>query len=278
MAQTSPLGTFDREVTEFLPEGARLVAGGGLGMISQPYTGADTVRFVPEPLVVFQSEKFSFVGRTLAYRLYDDDIFSFSAIAEWRFFGHDGGEDSPFLIGMEERKGTAEVGFRAEVEREKTHLAATARTDALSRHGGFELEGRISYELSSWAPLSVRPNAGVRYQSGDLTNYYFGVERDEAITPGQIGQRALDAAGGDPARLGDIFRPAYRPDSAATTFLGLTARQSITPKFAAVGGFDLNFLDRTVRDSPIVEEDIQLFSFVGLIYIFGDAQTPAGVE
>jgi outer membrane protein len=266
VAQTSPLGTFDREVSRFLPKDAQLVVGGGLGMISQPYVGTDTVRFVPEPLLVFQTEKFSFVGRTLAYEFFEKEDLAVSGIAEWRFFGHDGGKDSPFLEGMEERKGTAEIGMRAEYEMGPTHFSATFRADALSRHQGYELELRASNELSSWRPLSVRPNIGLRFQSQDLTNYYFGVRDDEAlpVTP---------ANGSGPA---SSARPAYRTEDAFTPFVGLTARQSVSPKFAAVGGFDLNFFNKTVTDSPIVEESTQMFAFVGLIYVFGDAEATSG--
>jgi outer membrane protein len=270
-AQTSPLGTFDREVTKFLPKDARLVVGGGLGMISQPYVGTDTVRFVPEPLLVFQTEKFSFVGRTLAYEFLEKENMSVSAIAEWRFFGHDGGEDSPFLEGMEERKGTAELGLRAEYEMGPTHFSATFRADALSRHDGYELELRASNELSSWRPLSVRPNIGLRFQTQGLTNYYFGVRENEALTGTLDISGAADTS--DPAGLA---RPAYRPDGAFTPFVGLTARQSVSPKFAAVGGFDLNLFDKTVTDSPIVEESTQMFAFVGLIYVFGDTEATSG--
>ncbi|MEE4209056.1 MAG: MipA/OmpV family protein [Parvularcula sp.] len=268
-AQTSPLGTFDREVTKFLPDDARLVAGGGVGMISQPYTGTDAVRLVPEPLVVFQTEKFSFIGRTLGYEVYQEGPLSVSAIAEWRFFGHDGGDDSPFLEGMRERKGTAEIGVRADLDLGRTDVSGTFRADALSRHGGYEIEGRISHELSTWPPLSVRPNGGLRFQSQDLTGYYFGVREDEAVVAGEP-----LSTGNGPA-LG-LDRPAYSPDAAITPFIGLTARQSVTPKIAAVGGFDLNFFDPTVTDSPIVEERYQVFAFLGVIYVFGDARATVG--
>ena len=259
-AQDSPVGKLDREVMEVLGDDVRLIVGGGLGAITQPYVGADDVRYVPEPLIIFQNERFEFIGRTLGFQLWSNEHVDLTAIGEWRFFGHDAGKDSPFLEGMAQRDGTAEAGLRAEFERGRAQGSLAAKADILSRHGGYELEARASYELSTWVPLSVRPNAGVRFQSNSLTDYYFGVDPEEALI-----QTAVQP---DPNL---IVRPAYEVDDAVTPFVGVTARQSLSRKVAVVGGFDLNFLSETVQDSPIVDAETQLFAFIGMIYIFGDA-------
>ena len=260
-AQDSPVGKLDREVMQLLGDDARLIVGGGLGAITQPYVGADSVRYVPEPLIIYQNERFEFIGRTLGFQLWSNDVVDLTAIGEWRFFGHDAGDDSPFLQGMAQRDGTAEAGLRAEFERGRAQGSLAAKADILSRHGGYELEARASYELSTWLPLSVRPNGGVRFQSNSLTDYYFGVDPEEALI-----QNAATIQPGQDL----ILRPAYEVDDAVTPFVGVTARQSVSPKVAVVGGFDLNFLSDTVRDSPIVDEDTQLFAFIGMIYVFGD--------
>ena len=260
-AQDSPVGKLDRAVTDVLGEDARLIVGGGIGLISQPYVGADDYRTVPEPLIIYQNERFEFIGRTLGWELWSNDTVQLTAIGEWRFFGHDAGDDSPFLDGMAQRDGTAEAGLRAEFEHGRAQAALAAKADILSRHGGYELEARASYELSTWRPLSVRPNGGVRYQSSSLADYYFGVDPEEALS------RVCTAVVG--GGCVPIFRPAYETGDAITPFVGLTARQSLSPKVAIVGGFDLNFLDDAVTDSPIVDEDTQLFAFGGLIYVFG---------
>lgn len=263
-AQDNPVGRIDREVTGLIGEEARLIVGGGIGGITQPYVGTDAVRYVPEPLIIFQRDRFEFIGRSVGLELWSNDELSVNALAQWRFFGHDAGDDSDFLAGMDERKGTGELGFRVEYELQegRGQVSAAAIADALSRHGGWEVEARASYELSTWAPLSVRPNAGVRYQSSSLADYYFGVDPEEAriddVTVAQVG-------------VEPIVRPAYEVGDVVTPFVGLVARQSVHPKVAVVGGFDLNVLDQEVRDSPIVDEDVQLFAFIGLIYVFGDS-------
>lgn len=263
-AQDNPVGKIDRGVMDVLGEDARLIVGGGLGAITQPYVGADSVRYVPEPLIIYQNEQLEFIGRTLGYTLIDredeaaDTAFKLKAIGQWRFFGHKAGDTSPALAGMDKRTGTGELGLRAEYEFGRGQASVAGVADVLSRHGGYELEARASYELSTWLPLSVRPNAGLRYQSSSLVDYYFGVDPEEALIQNNVAE-------GDA-----IIRPAYEVDAAFTPFVGVTARQSVHPKVAVVGGFDLNFLDGTVQDSPIVDDDMQLFAFLGMIYVFGD--------
>ena len=264
-AQDSPLGKIDRGIVDLLGEDSLLIVGGGLGAITQPYAGADSVRYVPEPLIIVQKDKFEFIGRTFGYELYEHDEVTVKAIAQWRFFGHKAGDTSDVLQGMDKRTGTGEVGLRAEYDFGRGAASVQAVADALSRHGGYEVEARASYELSTWAPLSIRPNGGVRYQSSSLTDYYFGVDPEEALTQEFVCIQA-------PCDLPPlVIRPAYEVGDAITPFVGVTARQSVHPKVAFVGGFDLTFLDGTVQDSPIVDDDAQLFAFLGLIYVFGDA-------
>ena len=272
-AQDAPLGKLDRGVTDLIGEDARLIVGGGLGAITQPYVGADSVRYVPEPLIIYQNERLEFIGRTLGYSLYAredeaaDTALRVKAIAQWRFFGHDAGDDSDFLQGMDKRPGTGELGARAEYEFGRGQVSVAGVADVLSRHGGYEVEARGSYELSTWLPLSVRPNGGIRYQSSSLTDFYFGVDPEEALV------QTVPVGEGVP-----IVRPAYEVDGAITPFVGVTARQSVHPKVAFVGGFDMNFLPGTVKDSPIVDEDIQLFAFLGMIYVFGDSTAEAAAH
>ena len=270
-AQDSPVGKIDRAVMDVLGDDARLIVGGGLGGITQPYVGADAVRYVPEPLIIYQNERLEFIGRTLGFTLYDredeaaETALRVKAIGQWRFFGHDASDDSDFLAGMAKRRGTGELGLRAEYEFGRGQVSVQGVADALSRHGGYELEARASYELSTWLPLSVRPNGGVRYQSSSLTDYYFGVDPEEALI-----QNNASIQDGEP-----IVRPAYEVSDAFVPFVGVTARQSVSPKVAVVGGFDLNFLADTVTDSPIVDDDMQLFAFLGMIYVFGDSPADA---
>ena len=271
-AQDNPVGKIDRQVTELLGEDARLIVGGGIGGITQPYVGADSVRYVPEPLIIYQNEELEFIGRTLGYTLFSredeaaETALKVKAIAQWRFFGHKAGQDSDFLEGMAKRRGTGEAGLRAEYEFGRGQASVAAIADVLSRHGGYEVEARASYELSTWLPLSVRPNVGVRYQSSSLADYYFGVDPEEALI-----QVAADVQPDQDL----IVRPAYEVGDAVTPFVGVVARQSVSPKVAFVGGFDLTLLDEDVKDSPIVDADTQLFAFLGLIYVFGDAAADA---
>ena len=262
------IGEIDRTVDGFVTgiagEG-RLVGGVGVGMTSRPYTEADDeVGFFPIPIVSYQSERFEFIGKTLEAQLFELDRVAFSAVGDWRFQGYDA-EDSPALTGMDDRSGTLELGARAKTTAFGVQVAGTALADVLSRHGGYELDLRASFELSRWRPLSVRPLAGVRYQSSSLADYYFGVDPEEAAVP-----IACPAASGrDCPASPSIVRPAYETGDAVVPFVGVTARQALSRKVLVAGALQWDFLPSDITDSPIVEEDSQFFAFVGLAYAFG---------
>lgn len=269
-AQDGVIGTIDRAVdrtvTGIAGEG-RFIGGAGLAITSQPYAEIDNqILAIPLPLVSYQSERFEFIGKTFEAQLFELDRVAFSAVADWRFQGYDA-EDSPVLEGMDDRSGTLELGVRAKTSALGVQFVGTALADTLSRHGGYELNAQASVELSKWRPLSVRPSAGVRYQSGSLADYYFGVDPEEARTVS-----CVDSP--DPACFA-LDRPAFETGSAVVPYIGVSARQALSRKLVLVGGIQYDFLPSAITDSPIVDDEFQIFSFIGLAYAFG---APLGSE
>lgn len=249
----------DRSVTRAAGD-ATVIAGAGIGVATLPYRDLDDpTRVFPLPVISFESGRYRLVGKTASARLADYEALSFDAVADIRFLNFDE-DDSPYLRGMDDRDGTLELGGRLSAELGPVELWVTGLADALSRHGGYEISAQAQVELSSWRPLSVRPNAGLRYQSSSLTDYYFGVDRDEAL--------AVNCITGD---CGEIFRPAYEVDDAVLPFVGISARQAFSYKIAAFAQASYEFLPDTIADSPIVEDEGRFTVFGGLVYIFGDA-------
>ena len=257
-AQPGLLQDIDETVTGLFGEAA-FVAGAGVGITTLPYRDIDNgTEVFPIPLISYQSERFEFVGKTLEAELYETSGLAFSAVADWRFQGYDA-KDSPYLSGMDDRKGTLEVGGRVKTDALGAQFSLTGLVDALSRHGGYEVTAQASYELSSWRPLSLRPVGGVRYQSSSLSDYYFGVDPEEA--------RIVDCVQGpcDPSR------PAYETGDAFVPFAGVVARQALSYKIALFAQADYAVLPDSQTNSPIVEDDGRFSLFVGAVYIFGDA-------
>lgn len=273
-AQDGVIGSIDDTVASLAGDG-RVIGGIGVGITTQPYAAADNeTRFVPIPLISYQSERFEFVGKTLEAQLYETSglplNLAFSTVADWRFQSYDA-DDSPQLTGMDDRDGTLEVGGRVKTDALGVQLSGTVLADALSRHGGYEITGQASFELSSWRPLSVRPNVGVRYQSSNLADYYYGVDPEEAASP-----IVCTAVVGNDCPDSVLFdRPAYETGDALLPFVGVTARQALSRKVIVVGSVSYEFFPDEIADSPIVEDSGRLFSFVGIAYAFG---APLGSE
>ena len=262
-AQTGVIRAIDDTVVRLAGEG-QVVAGLGAGFTSQPYRDVDdSVRSFAIPLITYQSERFEFVGKTLSAEVWKNDRIAVEALADWRFQSYDA-EDSPYLAGMDDRDGTLEAGGRVKTDALGVQVALTAKADLLSRQGGWEADLQASYELSSWRPLSVRPNVGLRYQSSSLADYYYGVDPEE----GRLG--TVCAASTDTPCTALDPRPAYEVDGAFTPYLGIQARQALSRKVAVAGAIDYAFLPGTITDSPIVSEEGQLFGFIGVVYLFGD--------
>lgn len=236
--------------------GGRLVAGPGLAVNAQPYEDSEEgTRVFPIPLVSYRAGPVSFFGTTLTADLAEAGPVALSALASWRFQSYEEG-DSPVLAGMDDRDGTLDLGVQATTTVAGAEASLSARADALSRHGGYEVEAQLAYELADGRAASLRPSLGLRYQSSSLADYYFGVDPEEAaVLPGE---------GGDA-----FVRPAYETGDALVPFVGVAGRYAVTRRVGVVGLATYGLLPDAITDSPIVGGDGQAFAFAGVTYAFG---------
>ena len=233
------------------PAGPQLTAGVALGVTSQPYAGVDDrARLFPIPLVTYRGERFQFLGKAAQATLYetgaDGTALRLSAVADWRFQSYDA-EDSPALAGMDDRSGTLEAGGRVSAERGRYALTLTALADTLSRHGGYQVDAQLGADIVRTRYTGISVNAGVRYQSSSLADYYFGVDPEEARGS----------------------RPAYEMGGAWLPSVGLTARQALSRRVSLFGIAQYEVLPDAISGSPIVDRDGQVFAFAGVSYAFG---------
>ena len=94
--------------------------------------------------------------------------------------------------------------------------------------------------------LSVSPFAAAIWQSGQLTNYYYGVRGVEATAA----------------------RPAYKVDSAVLLQVGMRASYRLTDAWSLTGQVAVTRLADEISDSPIVEDDYVASGFLGIGYRF----------
>lgn len=238
------------------PSRPPISVGAGVAVTTQPYLGVDdAAQLFPIPLVNAQVGRFAFQGREGSIDVGEAGPVELQAIARWRFQSYD--QDDGFALAGMDRDGTLEVGATASGQLRSIRLSATVTADVLGRHGGFEAEAAASVEVAGGRFVSVRPRAGLRYQSASLNDYYFGVEADEG------------AVLTDPDTGEAFAREPYAVDATLAPFVGVIARVPVSRRVFVTGLIDYGPLPGEVTDSPIVDASGQAFGFVGLAYAFG---------
>ena len=207
------------------------------------------------PFYVFNKKNLTLAGPNISYRFWKPLGVQLSAEGRYRFQNYDE-NDSPALRGMDDRKGTFEVGMRAGKRIGRLRLRAEALTDVAGQHDGFEANAFASFEVGNGRMISLQPAAGVSYQSSNFVNYYYGV---------RFAEQAFGIRDGE----GNTFdRTAYVADAAVVPFVGAQVRVRLSRRFQLSGQFRSAFLPEEITESPIVGNESRNSAFIGLSYAF----------
>jgi len=127
----------------------------------------------------------------------------------------------------------------------QTELQLQLLTDISDKHNGQELW--LSWgRPGQWGRFSFNPSIGVTWMSEDAADYYYGVKQSEA-QPGL---------------------PAYEVDAAFNYFARISLRYRLSDAWQIVSVLQYERLADDVVDSPSVEDDHVMTSFLGLYYEF----------
>lgn len=176
--------------------------------------------------------------------LYQDEQFSVDLLGKYRFEAYEAG-DSASLIGIKDRDGTVEAGLGADWRFEQVVLSGKVFTDLLDEHGGQEINLRLKKPFR-WRMLFLAPYLGVSLRSDDFSTYYYGVDATETI------------AG----------RPEYELGWTTNWQAGLAIRVGLNQNIMLSTLFGLEILDQEIADSPIIDQDTQFFTMLGIAYGF----------
>ena len=221
--------------------------GGSLAVNVEPYRGLDDeVQIIPVPFFIFNKGNVTVAGPNISYRFAKPTkTTTVSFETRYRFQGYDA-SDSDFLTGMDDRDGTFEVGGRLVHRIGRLRIQLQAMSDVSGTHDGYEAEARATLEVSNGRMISLRPLGGMRFQSSNFVDYYFGVEADE-VTP---------------------ERRFYDGDRTIVPFVGANMRMRMTRRIQLNVSFTMNLLPDDITNSPIVDQDRRIGAFVGLSYMF----------
>lgn len=216
----------------------------GIGVASEDsiYRGVGTETDVL-PLIIYENGSFYVQGPELGYHVVDGDRLKLTVLGQYRTDGYEAG-DSINLAGMEERKGTFELGVAASYETEFGELSAKVVADAASEHKGYEVELGWEQRVELGGNWALTPEASVSYRSDDLNNYYYGVRASEAT----------------------VQRAAYTADADVVYGFGVNVDYQIDQQQMIRFGVEYTSYGSEIGDSTIVEDDKS--TGVSLLYAY----------
>jgi MipA family protein len=226
--------------SELIEDGSLM--GAGVMILESPYKGVDDGVY-PVPVLIFETRRF-FVDKTAAGYYFNDksDPVRWAVIGSLRMQGYEA-RDSSDLDGMQDRDMSFDGGLRVSWENKIIYMILEGVTDLSGTHEGQEL--RITVEKTLFKGF-LTPKAGIKWQSDDLADYYYGVKPNEA-------------------RAG---RPEYTADADLEYMAGITIGLPLGEKWAVFGDIQCTFLGNEGKDSPIVGDDALMRYVIGAVYRF----------
>ncbi|MEO8056020.1 MAG: MipA/OmpV family protein [Acidobacteriota bacterium] len=170
--------------TSFSPQGPgagdgkpRFSAGIAVIDSARPYAGADN-RIMVVPVLGVEWGDFYLRGVFAGWKAVRAGGFSADVQARVRFTGLDP-DDSPALAGMEERKGSLDLGLDLTWRSRWFGVKLLTGTDILGRGDGTEVATEIFATIPA-GPVRVSPFVGASWLSANFVDYYYGVRPSEA--------------------------------------------------------------------------------------------------
>jgi outer membrane protein len=202
----------------------------GLSVNQEIYHGYD-VRMTPLPILGYRGDNFRILGPFVSYDVLPLSDINITLQTAPRFQGFDE-SDSYIFENMAKRKVSMDAGVGLTYEKQDWKIGLSTMFDVLSRSGGYEIKTNVSKVLRT-GPIFFEPSISISYLDQQFVDYYYGVKDTEV----------------------NAYTYAYQGQSAVNSKLGLSISTPIL-----LGGFtrfsvDYTFYDRSISDSPLVQDD-----------------------
>ena len=162
-------------MTEAWPRASQWGLGFGAGFDKSPLRDFDD-DVDPLPLVLYEGQHLSVFGARIDYKLPSYGPLQFRLRARYANDGYEA-KDSPYLSGMEERKGGLWLGGAA-IWRSGAVSVASELTAATGDAEGKRFKLELNREFRSGA-LTVTPRIAAEWHDSDFVDYYYGVRANE---------------------------------------------------------------------------------------------------
>jgi MipA family protein len=222
--------------------------GAGLGFAAQtersPYRNGGT-RNDLVPLYLYEGKHVYLHAYRVGLKLYDRDDNRLDVFLAHRFESFPYDKIPSSLVGMTERGPGLDFGTSYQRSGPWGAVYAEYLHDVSGASEGSELRLGYNYEWKG-ARWRLRPHLMLARRDARLNGYYYGVRPDEATAT----------------------RPAYQPGSGENGQIGLFGSYSLTERWRVLAGLAATRWAKGVRNSPIVDDRVQLSGVLGLMYDF----------
>ena len=226
--------------------------GAGLRYGDSPYRGVDNVSSMHNdnssdlvPLYLYEGKTLFFHSTRAGAHLLQDAV-TLDALVQYRFDRLEP-ESSDYFRTVDQRDQTLEAGLSVSKALGPHRVSVTALQDVQSRHNGHAVDATYRYQWQE-GRLTLSPWASIIYHSGDLLDYYYGVDAHEA---------RLDL-------------PIYQASAATFARLGLNGSYRLFDNWQLFANISWEPLPDQVTDSPLVDKDELFSAYVGVHYTFGN--------
>lgn len=238
----------------------------GYGQRSNPLIQSEDIPVVVDLDIAWFGERWFFDNGDLGFSLVDRPAFTINTIArvntDRAFFsktntkyinfqylasGQTGelAEDQRLAFRPPSRDYAIELGFETLFDGEWGAASVHGFRDVSGTHDGFEIGANYSYRFTR-GRFSIEPSAGLTYKSAKLSDYYWGVHRDEA---------------------GELIAP-YEVDGGLGWEAGLRASHYVTKTMRLAMSLNYEQLQHSIANSPLVKDDHVLGYYAGLAWTF----------
>lgn len=227
----------------------------GIGAVASanPYAGRGT-RYIPLPIVTYDSERVFFRGVTGGLHLFDNGLLSIDLVAQGDFDGIDAddfGRRELALNGidrdlLDDRDDSVEAGFDVGLQGRFGKFDLQFAADVLDASGGYRASVEYGYPIRIGARATLTPTAGLSWLSEDRADYYYGT-LDTEVARG-------------------VTR--YRPGSAVIPKVGLDLEYMFADKWLFLGSVSYESLPTKLGDSPLLESDHGGGLMIGVLRAF----------
>ena len=150
---------------------------------SSPYKGHDDT-ILPVPLIHFEGERFYVRGLDAGVHIWRNETHAISLGASYFGLAFDSSKtDDRSLKRLDDRYSTLNLYLQYTLQTNYGHAGVRVLRDVLGNSDAFSAEAYYKYPFM-FGPVYVSPGAGIRWDSEDQLDYYFGISSNEARKSG----------------------------------------------------------------------------------------------